>query len=149
MGTDYAAAGEIYQKASNEGTNVLTICKFYVNTTLLYIYTAHRAELRRSASSCRSVKISFIISGGPMSLSTVQYLELSLVFTLACATLADACGANGLTTTPAWSLFSLLAMWTSEVNTRPIVLSFYIACVTIITDIAYLGAVSVICAVLQ
>lgn len=77
------------------------------------------------------------------SMTTVQFLETSLLFTLASATLADACGANGLTTTPAWCLFSLLAMWTSEVNTRPIVLSFYIACVTIITDIAYLGAVSV------
>lgn len=74
--------------------------------------------------------------------STVQILEATLLVTLACAVLADACGANGMTMTPAWALFALSAMWTSEVNTRPIALALYICCITIITDIAYLGAVS-------
>lgn len=74
--------------------------------------------------------------------STINVLEGALLVTLACAVLADACGANGMTVTPAWALFTLSAIYLSEVNTRPITLSFFICCITIITDIAYLGAVS-------
>lgn len=75
-----------------------------------------------------------------LGMSRPLLLERSLLFTLSCSLIAEACGGN-LPCTDAWAFFTLLSLYVSGAQHRPIVIAFIFGCVTLFSDIIFLAVV--------